>query len=1054
MSTLEPGRRLTHYRIEARLGAGGMGEVYLARDLKLDRPVAIKVLPPWASEDSALAARFLEEARLASVLTHPNIVTIYSIDEEAGLHFIVMEYVEGETLRARARRQPLAIEDLISVGAQVAEALAAAHAVGLIHRDIKSANILLTPQGQAKVLDFGIAKRVLDPSRQTGEQETIVERTVAGTIPIDSSRLTGEQDTVVERTVAGTILGSPSYMSPEQARGDVLDGRSDIFSLGCALYEAATGNLAFEGGSILAILHAVATTEPPVPSRLRADLPPEFDAVLARAMAKDRDERYSSAREVSDALLALREGADTRTGTLVAPRQALTRSPNNLTVPLTTFVGRRRERAEIRRLLGSARVVTLHGAGGTGKTRLAIQVATDVLIEYPDGAWLVELEALTDPTLVVQGIASVVGVREEAGKPLLRSLAEALETKRMLLVLDNCEHLAAAVAAAVKALLGACPGLSILVTSREALGVPGEVVWRTPTLGAPDPRAAATLRRDAIARYEAVRLFLDRAASAQPAFQLTDQNAPIVARICHRLDGIPLAIELAAARVKVLSPDQILDRLQDRFRLLTAGSRTALPRHQTLRAAVDWSYELLSAQEKSLLNRLSVFAGGCELEAVEGVCCTAAVDVIDVIDLLTHLVDKSLVSPEEMQDGDMRYALLETIRDYGRERLEADGEGEACRERHGAYFQSLVAQAEPQLQGPQQSQWFRRLEREHDNIRTAMQWFLRRGAGEALTMGGALWRFWWVRGFWSEGRSVLVAALARDAEGRPHAARPLALYGMAVLARGQGDYAAAHRMLDESLGIAREHGDKPGVAAALFELGNLANDAEDLKKARALYEESLAIRRELEDRRGISSALHNLGVVAAALEDFEGARTLYEEALAYHRGLGNRAWEAASLNGLGGVALYRGDLQAARTYQEQGLALQRDLGDKRGIAFSLRELGRIAERQMDHAAAEQFHKESLSILRDLGDRQGMAESLEGLASAAAASGRPVRALRLAGAAAGLRELIHAPLSAPDQHLLDGGLEQARALLGPEAAGASFEAGRCSALEEAVASALE
>ncbi len=1031
MGTLEPGYVLAHYRLERKLGAGGMGEVYLARDLRLDRAVAVKVLPADAASDPAAAARFLEEARLASLLTHPNIVTIHSIEEAEGLHFIVMEYVQGETLRARAQRGPLALDELIAVGAQVAEALAAAHAVGLIHRDIKSANIVLTAQGQAKVLDFGIAKRVLAAGAPAGDQAT-----VAGL------------------TMEGTILGSPAYMSPEQARGDPLDGRSDIFSLGCSLYEAAVGRLPFEGGSPLAILHAVATAEPPPVSRLRAELPPELDQVLARAMAKDQDERYATARELADALLALREEAVSVTAAMVVPRAALARAPNNLAVPLTTFVGRKRERAEIRRLLSGARLVTLHGAGGTGKTRLALQVATEVLGEYPDGVWLVELEALMDPALVVQSIATVVGVREEPGKPLLGSLIGSLASKRMLLLLDNAEHLVAAVAAAAKALLGACPDLRLLATSREALGVPGEVVWRTPTLGAPDPRAAGTLRRDAIARYEAVRLFLDRAAAAQPSFTLTDQNAPVVARLCDRLDGIPLAIELAAARVKVLAPEAILERLQDRFRLLTAGSRTALPRHQTLRAAVDWSYDLLSGGERTLLNRLSVFAGGFDLGAAEGVCCDGAVDVLDAIDLIGHLVDKSLVTPEEEADGGMRYALLETIRDYAQERLTTAGETEEFQTRHADYFQRLAAAAEPQLQGPEQAAWFRSLEREHDNLRLAAQWLLRRHPATALSMGGALWRFWWVRGYWSEGRASLAAALAKDAEGPPGSGRPVALYGLAVLSRGMGDYAAAHRYLDESLAIARARGDKPGVAAALFELGNLANDTEDLATARALYGESLAIRRELADKRGVSSALHNLGVVAAAQGDFEGARTLYEEALAFHRELGNRAWEAASLDGLGDVALYLGDLDAARAYEEQGLAIQRGLGDRRGTAFSLRELGRVAARQMDLDGAGRYLRESLVIYRDLGDRQGLAESLEGLAGVAAAAGDAERALELAGAASALRDALQSPLSGPDQQLLDRSLEPARAALGAASAGRAYEAGRLAPVERALDSALE
>jgi non-specific serine/threonine protein kinase len=1031
MSALGEGRDLGHYRIERKLGEGGMGEVWRARDRKLDRPVAIKVLPAWAEQDPEVTRRFFDEARLASVLTHPNIVTIYSVEEAEGIHFIVMELVEGETLLALARRAPLAVEEIAAAGMQVAEALAAAHNVGLVHRDVKSANIVVTPQGTAKVLDFGIAKRVADPSRAQGEQET-----------------------VVDRTLPGTLVGSPAYMSPEQARGDPLDGRTDIFSLGVVLYEAATGRLPFEGGSTLGVLHAIATAEPPPPSSLRRDLPPELDAILARALAKDRDERYATARELADALQGLREGSDIVTGTIVAPRQALAAAPNNLTAPLTTFVGRKRERAEIRRLLPGARLVTLLGAGGSGKTRLALQVATEVLGEYPDGAWLVELEALTDGTLVAGSVAQALGVREEPGRPLLETLAEALAAKRLLLLLDNCEHLVQAVAGVAQALLRACPGLRLLATSREALGVPGEIVWRTPTLGAPDPRLLDGMRRDAIARYEAVRLFVDRAMAAQPAFALTDQNAAVVARICHRLDGIPLAIELAAARVKVLQPEKILERLQDRFRLLTSGTRTALPRHQTLRATVDWSYELLPPLERTLLNRLSVFAGGFDLEAVEGVCEGDQVDVLDLLDHLTHLVDKSLVTTQEESDSSLRYLLLETIRDYGQERLGEAGEADAVGERHAAYFHALAVRAEPELQGPGQAAWFDRLERDLDNLRVALRRFLDRGAdARALEMGGALWRFWWVRGLWSEGREYFRLALRGDPGAVSPSVRTKALYGAAVLASGQADYAAARGLLEESLGIARAHGDRSAVALALFEQGNIANDHEDLATARRLYGESLEIRRGLNDRRGISSALHNLGVVAAAQEDYGEARKLYEEALAFHRELGNRAWEAASLNGLGGVALYQGDLEAARSYQEQGLALQRALGDRRGIAFSLRELGRVATAQTDFAAAEERLLESLPILRELGDRLGLCDSLEALAAVAAATSRPERGLRLAGSASKAREVLEAAPSRPDQEILERGLAEARRALPEQAARAAWESGRGLPLDAAADLAL-
>ena len=597
-----------------------MGDVYRALDTKLGRTVAIKVLRARTEPDAS--ERFRQEARLASALSHPHIVTIYTVEEAEGVEFIVMEFVEGESLHARIRSGPVEGPFLVELGIHVAEALAAAHALGLVHRDIKPANILITPQGVAKVADFGLAKRV-------GGEGADPAVTMAGL------------------TQAGIIVGTPSYMSPEQTRGEPLDARSDIFSLGATLYEAATGRPPFEGVSTLSILHAVATATPEVVSRSRPDLPPQFDLVLERALAKDPSERWASGRDLADALRSLRQGVSISASAIVAPQAAGAVAPNNMPASLTSFIGRKRERAEVARLFSASRLVTVLGPGGTGKTRLALQVASDVMPEHPDGIWLVELAALTDPSLVAPTAAAVLGVHEEPGTPILTSLLEAMGAKTMLLVLDNCEHLVAGCAALAESLLRACPNLRVLVTSQEGLGVSGELLWRIPMLTAPDVRAGAPATRESVSGFEAVRLFVERAVAAHPRFSLTDANAGAVAAICAQLDGIPLAIELAAVRVKVLSPEQILARLKDRFQLLTGGSRTALPRQQTLRAAVDWSHELLGDPERVLLRRLGAFTGGWTLESAEEIAGYGDISQGDVLDLMAHLVDKSLVSPRE-----------------------------------------------------------------------------------------------------------------------------------------------------------------------------------------------------------------------------------------------------------------------------------------------------------------------------------------------------------------------------------------------------------------------
>jgi non-specific serine/threonine protein kinase len=1031
VESIQPGQHLGHYRIVSRLGAGGMGEVFRAEDLRLERPVAIKLLPPALARDSEAVERLTREARSASSLHHPGIVSIFAIEETDGVPYIVMELVEGETLQERIKRGALDSSELVSIGAQIAEAIGAAHQVGLIHRDIKPSNVLLTSDGRAKLADFGVAKRVHAPSAD----------------PMATAALS--------LTATGALVGTFLYMSPEQSRGEVLDTRSDIFSLGVVLYEAATGRLPFEGPTALSVLHEIALVEPPAPSRMRPGLQRKLDHVLLRAMAKDRERRYATAEELAGALReALSEEAETMVTRPDAMEARSAAIPNNLPPALTSFVGRRDEMEEVGRHLRSARLVTLTGAGGCGKSRLSIQIAQNLLQSFPDGAWLAELAPLSDPSLVVQGVAGIFGIREIPGRPLLQTLKEYLSDRTFLLILDNCEHLIPGCFEIARTIVEACRNARVLATSRMPLGVPGEIVWRVPPLRIPATATGAPRKRSEVGAYESVRLFVERASTAMPQFALTDENAEPIAQICSRLDGIPLAIELAAARIKVLPAGQILARLESRFRLLTGGSLTALPHQQTLRAAVDWSYELLTDPERSLFQRLSVFAGGATLEAVESVCSGEGISEDLVLDLMTQLVDRSLVIPEEGAGGTARYRLLETLREYGKERMVSAGLDAAYRERHGAYFLRFAEAASPELMGPSQRTWLDRLEEEHDNFRHALAWAASGGSGEtALRLASALDRFWWMHGHWNEGRRQLEQILSSPAGSVRSEARAEALQGAAVLARRQGAQAVAERHLNESLAIRRELGNPRGIASTLQALGSLAHDRGHGERAQSLYEESLAMFRELKDRRSEAGVLHNLGNEAQAQGRYDAAASLFQEALEINREIGNTVWEAMALNGLGSVARDRGELREARAFHEQALALQRQLGDRRGISYTSGELGSIACSLGSLEESRSLLEENLRIVRDLGDSVWVADSLERFAVLAAVQGHAERALRLTGSAAALRDAIGVPLTESERAKLDRDLAPARTGLGEEKAGEAFDRGRRISVEAALSFAL-
>jgi predicted ATPase/class 3 adenylate cyclase len=762
------------------------------------------------------------------------------------------------------------------------------------------------------------------------------------------------------------------------------------------------------------------------------------------------------------------------------PLRSLESVPNNLPRQLTSFIGRERELHEVKRLLGEANLVTLTGVGGCGKTRLALQVAAEVVQEYADGAWLIELAGLEEPSLAPQQVMRVLGVREQPGQTPTDTLIEFLKPQSLLLVLDNCEHLLAECARLADALLRRCPRLRIIATSRETLGVAGEWTYRVPSLSLPDPDRLPP--PDRLQEFAAVRLFADRAALSLPSFAMTAANRSAVAQVCCRLDGIPFAIELAAARVRTLSPEQIAARLDDRFRLLTAGNRTALPRHQTLRALIDWSYVLLAEPEQKLLQRLSVFAGGFTLEAAEAICGNAddsgndvsspLASVIrhlssdEILDLLALLVDKSLVMYEEPSGAEVgRYRLLETVRQYSRDRLEEGEDAEEVRRRHRAWFLALSRRAS----GPvrvETADWLAQMDTERDNVRSALAWSLRNEEGEVcLQIVAAPWLFWYYRGYWSEGRQWLERALALPDAASPTPARSYALRCAGKLAYLQGDLAAAEAMLEESLAILRGLNDTKSQPPVLNALAEVARVRGDYAQTRLLFEESLTILRAMGDRGDIAWATQALGEVALEEGD-PSAQALLEEGLAFFRERGSEAGTATALVHLAELARRRGDGERASALCEESLALRRSIGHKSGISRSLNCLGRIAVLRGEITAARAYHEEALTLRQELGDRAGAAECLEGLAETYLRSSqepevdeevrrrRVEGATRVFGAAQAMRDAAGIPLTPAARQERDGQLADARAALGEAKFAAAWAEGQAMSPEQALAALAE
>ena len=698
---------------------------------------------------------------------------------------------------------------------------------------------------------------------------------------------------------------------------------------------------------------------------------------------------------------------------------------HNLPVQLTSFVGRERALTDLRDRLRSTHLLTLTGTGGCGKTRLALQVAAAAVDDYVDGVWLVELAGMVEPALVDQSVATVAAVREIAGQPLLTTVLTALRARHLLLVLDNCEHLIEACARLTDAILRACPNVRILATSREPLGIDGEVAWRVPSLTVapaehpPHPGDLLT--------GEAVRLFVDRAVAAEPSFQFSEQNAAAVVRICRRLDGIPLAIELAARRVTALSAQRIAVRLDQRFRLLSGGSRVGLPRQQTLAATVDWSYNLLSPPERVLFDRLSVFAGGFTLEAAETVAGetgedagssprrVTGPDLTEVVDLLTHLVDKSLVVADLEAAGTERYRLLETLRQYAHERLATRGECEEIGHRHAAYYLDRGVEARPHVLGPDQVSWLDRLDRDHDNLHAALRWAIEReDADLGLRLVASLSWFWYLRGHYGEARALRAAVLALPTRPDLAALRAELLQGGGMLAIHQGDYPAARAFLDEGLAIARRVNAPSLLALTLITVGWVTRVQDDYATARPALEEGLAVARAAGDAFHTAMALHHLGLLdLEADQDIDVAWSRNEESLTFFRQIGNRRMAGVVLMGMSRVARL-----AARAARARSLII-----------------------------------EAMQAFGEVGDVGQIPHTLHVLASLDADEGQLARAVRLAAAAAKLADLLGARAWPVTLRERDAWLVPTRAALGDAIFAHAWAEGHAMTREQAVADAL-
>ena len=960
------GHEIGPYSLIKRIGRGGFGEVWLAerRAKFVTTKFAVK-LPHEGQVDTEAIKN--EAVVWEKASGHPNVLPIIEADEYDGQIVIVSEYApDGSLSDILEKKEPLGVKRAIELTIGVLNGLDFLHSRNIIHRDLKPANILL--QGDMpRLADFGIS-RVMKSTE-----------------------------------VSMNISGTPSYMAPE-AFARKRNVQTDLWSMGVILYELLNGVLPFPHTNLTDLFGAIMRDEP---APFVEGIPPGLQVIVLAALSKTPEERFQSAHAMRDALSDFLTSIprqqpqhSTQDQTIAnAPWPSMTAIPlreesfvvshaTNLTEGSSPIVGREKEIAELRELIQAegVRLVTRTGIGGTGKTTLSRAAANSLHNKFADGIFFVELDAIKTAELVAPTIAELFGLKESGSTPMIETLKDHLRDKQLLLVVDNFEQITDA-AQQVADLLAAAPNLKVIVTSRILLRLSAEREFIVPPLSVPSDSSDVPL--EDLANYEAVKLFVERAVRAKQKFTLTAENAQSVAEICARLDGLPLAIELAAARVKILSPQAILSKLESRLSLLTGGASDLPDRQQTMRGSIEWSYELLSREERQLFRHLSVFAGGFTIEAAETVCRRPVSDMgmsqsvrmsalnidklsladdtpvlqtinrllptdFDVIDCITSLVDKSLLVAREQTDGEMRFRMLEVVREYAVEALAGGDRAEAMFRSHAQYFLDLAEEAEPHLRGASSAEWLDRLENEDDNLRAALAWTLENDPAMAARTAAALRYFWSRKDHLREGRKWLKAALDAAAPEPPVAVRFKLLNGLGLAARQQGDFETAKKAHQDGVVAGRAANDEPqiaiasrGLAAVLIELGNLA-------AAGQLLKDGLVISRKLDDKFGIAVTFSMLGDLAQLAGDWHTARSHFEESLSISRPLGDKWFITSTVNNLGFVAFNEGDHESARTYFKEALTISQELDNKIAISYSLDGIAALAVKTGESKKAAQL----------------------------------------------------------------------------------------------------
>ncbi|MGW4333896.1 protein kinase domain-containing protein [Rhodococcus koreensis] len=914
------------------VGRGGFGVVYRCRQADLDRVVAVKVLTADLDEDNR--ARFLREQRAMGRLTgHPNIVTILQVGvTDNGRLYLVMPYFANDSLDAAIRRRgPLPVDEVLALGVRLSAALAAGHRAGVVHRDVKPSNVLITDYGEPALSDFGIAHIV-------GGFET----------------------------ASGVITASPAFTAPEVLTSGAPTPAADVYSLGATLFCAITAHAPFErhSGEQL-VAQFVRITTQPAPDLREHGIPEDVSVVIEHAMAPDPQDRPSApelGRQLQYAQTVLGFAVDDLTlqpdnhdesSPRLRTRESRAKTapsrtdpPGNLPEELTSFVGRGRELATTMNLLATSRLTTLTGIGGAGKTRLALRVAAHTRPRFPDGVWLVELGELRDGSLIPDVVGGALGLRNQSGRTMQDVIVDFVDAQQLLLVLDNCEQVVDGAANLVELLLRSCRELRILATSREALAVAGETVLRVPPLTVPESGRACSLRD--LAHFDAVRLFTERATTTLQGFALTDGNRETVAGICRRLDGMPLPIELAAARLRAMSPQQILERLDDRWTLLTGGARTAPTRQQTLRLCVDWSYDLCTLLEQTVWSRLSVFAGSFELDAAESIC-GYDLTTPGLLDVITSLLDKSILIREESETV-VRFRLLETLRNYGREKAQEAGCYDELRERHLDWYRRLSLAAEAGWMSDRQLDWSSRLEREQPNLRDTLEACVTTDAESGLRIANALWEFWNARSMFGEGRYWLDRLLAHD-HGQT-LERVKALYADSVLAELQGDLTVAAELVEQARAIAARAGDEAMNSYVTLADGTYAVFRGDLARACEHLEVAAAALSAPEDLTVRVEAVMMLGLAYAWSGDLDRAVPSFEEVLDITRARGEIVLQGYAQWALGVAWWQRHEHTRAVDHLTHGLRLAQSADDRLGVTAGLETLAWIANAEQNaHRAA-------------------------------------------------------------------------------------------------------